>query len=416
MSAHGCVDASPTQAAEMIRQQSARLSAEHYGRRLRSVVVTGSLAREEATFLADLSALRLLGDAEFLLIFEDDAELPTEQDVRDLCHGIEENLRAQHHVVAHIALSAGKSRYLSALEPHIFAFELRECGQVVWGDRGVLALIPSFRASDIPLEDAWRLLANRIVEHLEVVAKSGGRRDVSRETRYRSVKLYLDMATSLLIFAGAYAPTYRRRAELLDQLARREQSAGSWPFALCDFADRVAHSTRLKLGPIGPGSTSASIDGDAGAMLDWREAVAYARRLWCWELARLTGVDPDLGDRALMRRWMRSQPLQTRVRGWLYVARRSGWWRSWPAWYRWTELVRRGSPRYLVYASAAELLFALSESLGSNDGPGSVSVDGLTELVPVRRASGASGGSTAWEGLAADIAWNYQQFLVDTRA
>jgi hypothetical protein len=417
MTVDSSVASGPAQTAEAVRQETARLCAEHYGRRLRSVVVTGSLARDEATFLGDPGAVQLLGDAEFLLIFEEASELPAEADTRELSHRIEASLLASHHLIAHIALSAGKAGYLATLQPHIFAFELRECGRVVWGDRGILALIPGFRASDIPLEDAWRLLANRMVEQLALVTESSaGGPDGSREARYRTVKLYLDMATSLLVFAGAYAPTYRRRAEILDELAQREGSAGPWPFPLRDFADRVARSTRLKLDPVDGSFPVAPIDGDAGGLLDWSEAVSYARRLWRWELARLGSADPDLGERALMRRWMRAQPLQARLRGWLYVARRTGWWRSWPHWYRWAKHGWRGSPRYLVYASASELLFRLPELLGSTGSPGPLPVDELCAVLPVARARDGADIPTPWKQLAADILWNYEQFLTDTRS
>src|SRR4029434_4801626 len=207
--------------AEAIRLGTARLCAERYGSRLRSVVVTGSLARDEVTFVEMSTGRRLLGDAEFLLICSDTCALPAEADTIELSRRIEARLLAEHHLTSRIELSAGKAAYLTHLEPHIFALELRECGRVIWGDPTVLSLIPSFDAAAIPLEDAWRLLANRIVEYLAVSAEVVARQPASLNTRYRTVKLYLDMATSLLLFSGRYGTTYRSRSEKLRELAEQ---------------------------------------------------------------------------------------------------------------------------------------------------------------------------------------------------
>jgi hypothetical protein len=411
----GAAVASPawTLPAAAVCEETARRCAERYGRGLRAVVVTGSLARDEATFVEEPGGIRLLGDGEFLLIFADDAALPPESEVRDLGRLTEEGLRAGAGLTAHIGLSAGKAAYLSALEPHIFALELRECGRVVWGEPGILSLVPGFRPADLSLEDAWRLLANRLVEQL-ALASGAGSPGAGREMGYRTLKLYLDMATSLLVFAGAYAPTYRERADRLIALAARADADAAWPFPLREFAERVDACTRLKLasqrGPV----PVAEMDERLGR-LDWRQAVGQARRLWRWELARLAKADPVLDDRALMSRWMRAQPLPARLRGWLYVARRAGWWRSCRHWPRWMRYGWRASPRYWVYWSATDLVFRLPDLLGG--GPDAAgSLEDLAAVLPVPGGGAEAPNGTGWQRLAGDIAWNYERFLTETRA
>ena len=59
-----------------IDEQVAAACASRYGNDLRAVVVTGSLARDEVTAREDQGRRRLLGDAEFLLIFHETARLP----------------------------------------------------------------------------------------------------------------------------------------------------------------------------------------------------------------------------------------------------------------------------------------------------------------------------------------------------
>ena len=59
-----------------VSEKAAELCARDYGPSLRAVVLTGSLARDEATWVRDGAGRRLLGDAEFLLVFEQRVALP----------------------------------------------------------------------------------------------------------------------------------------------------------------------------------------------------------------------------------------------------------------------------------------------------------------------------------------------------
>ena len=54
----------------------AELSVGAFQHGLRAVVLTGSLARGEGTWLHDGSRVRLAGDADFLCVFDDHAALP----------------------------------------------------------------------------------------------------------------------------------------------------------------------------------------------------------------------------------------------------------------------------------------------------------------------------------------------------
>jgi len=391
-------------ASETVVQETRRLTLAHCGQSLRGLILTGSLARNEATTLSDGGRTRLLGDAEFMLVFEPAASLPSAAEVAAIQQRVEQGLAAQR-ILAHITLSTCHPRYLQRLEPHIFAHELHACGRVVAGDADLLSLVPAFPVSAIPLEDAWRLLANRLVEQLAMLTERGRANEGPGLDRpYRAVKLYLDMATSLLVFAGHYAPTYRERAERLSHLA---SSDGDWPFPLTDFAARISECTRLKL----------EASPESLTKVDGSEALSWARRLWRWELARLTGADRRLSDRELLLRLMRAQPLAQRLRGWLYVARRHGWRRGGRHWARWTLRALQGSPRYGVYAAASALVFGLPALTG----PVGSEIGAAADLTELRRwlpvvSSPSIAAPGAWQALAADIVWNYHEFLVETRA
>jgi hypothetical protein len=377
----------PGAAGALICDEVVRHALARYAGGLRAVVLTGSLARDEATVAADAGRSVVLGDAEFLLVFAEAAPLPTAAATRALGTGIEAGLRARG-VACPITLSPVHARYLRSLPPHIFAYELRACGRVVWGDPNVLGLIPAFTAGEIPLEDAWRLLCNRLVELLEVSPSSDAPATVTTpESLYRTVKLYLDMATSLLVFAGAYEPTYRRRAERLQELAQQAARSDAFPFRLAPFAELVAACTGWKLcGGSAPAPAGVSRAG----------ALERARRLWAWEVARLSGGAPDLDLNAMLEASLGLPPQGAQLRGWLHVARKCGWLRSWRLWARWARLARRGAPRYLVYSAACRALFEEGDQTGA-----------WNELPVVRATAGA---------LPAEIVWNYRQFLVDTRA
>ncbi len=391
-------------------------------------MLAGSLARDEGTFVETDRGRRLLGDAELLLVFEDGIAPPPAADLALIREQIEERLR-RRGIRAEITLSAVGRGYLRRLPPSIFAYELRASGEAVAGEAAVLGLIPKFAAADIPREDAWRMLANRLVEQLagtdELLAE---RPIISPEAHYRTVKLYLDMATSLLVFAGAYAPTYEERADNLARLAKWSGNT-SWPFPLGPFAEHVAATTRWKL-------SGGSLVTEARRAF-WERAIDYAEALWHWELCRLTRVDRDAASPALMSLWMRRQPWPGRARGWAHVVRARGWHRSWPLWPRWLRLASQGSPRHLVYRAASTLVFELRATAAQRR-----PVSDLLRLVrdlplaawpgqPEPKALGAhapdsigalapdSIGALAPDSigaLAGTILANYRSFLMETRA
>jgi len=368
---------------------------------LRTIILTGSLARGEGTFVESHGQCDFLGDAEFLLVFHRGARLPGKPQIDAVRHDIERSL-AQGGLAVEIGLSAVTDRYLRALERDIFTYELRYCGQVLWGDEGALSLIPDFPPCDIRLEDAWRLLENRIIELLAAtpdVAEMHG--NLPRSLRYRVVKLYLDMATSLLVFAGAYKPTYRERTTTLRLFSTALSTAVFWPFPLHPFAERVEACCLYKL--------CAQVSGPAGWEL-WRHALEDARVLLRWELERLTQSATEATDETLWQTWLEMHPARTRLRGWLHAARKQAWTRGARRWPRWIRLASESSPRHLVYRAANELLHALPQIMAGEHG---ATFDFQTRL-PLPAATAEE--SHDWRARAAAIARNYCLFVKETRS
>jgi hypothetical protein len=374
---------------------------------LRSLVLTGSLARAEGTFSRENGDWQPLSDAEFIVSLTDSVKLPSTQEQRELGERITDALSARG-LDCSLSLSVVHGGFYRKLRPSMYAYELRQCGRCVAGDPGILSLIPAFSAADIPLEDAWRTLCNRLLEQIESIAESEpGSWRVSNELLYRSVKLYLDMATSFLLFLGIYEPSYRARGERLSAL-NQNTLPGTLPFDITQFAATVAACTEWKL--------QHESKPDLGSPWElWLSSQRDATRLLQWELSRLTHrVAPQ---RDLNHQWMRSQQLAEKVRGWMYVLRATGWLRSWRLWPRWMRCAAQGSPRRLVYAAAGELYALLPGFLSGevDDLRAAHSLKQIEDLLPVANVRSRSGGSN-WRQVAEMCCWNYHQFLKNTRS
>lgn len=410
-SADSATAEAPAAVIDAICEEASQVCEQQFGRDLRAVILTGSLARGEGSFIRRNEIWQALSDAEFIVVLTDSARLPSTTEQREIQNKASHSLQA-HGIHCPTSWGLVRADFLRKLQPSIFAFELRACGRVLAGDASVLSLAPQFVTSEIPLEDAWRLLCNRLVECLEILGGLESQcESVSPQVVYRIVKLYLDMCTSLLVFCRAYEPRYAQRAHALSQLAQSEPTDA--PFSLWDFSKRVSLATEFKIS--GKSSEDIRTSNRKAMAAVIAEAVAYARQLWRWELKKLTASNDDPDDQQLLKRWMSQQGMVQRLRGWAYACRKQGWHRSWREWGRWLQLLCQASPRYCIYSVASEMCFQLPALL---DNPTDYRVANLRswgDSLPVRRK--AAGSDTAqWPALAAAILWNYRQFVVETLA
>ena len=266
-----------------------------FGSDLSALILTGSLARGEGSLIRRRDRWEVLGDAEFLVILRDGAKLISDPEFGRVGRQMTRELK-ELGVVCHLDLSAAQVDYFQKMRPHIFSYELRSCGRTLWSDAKVIESIPAFAAGEIPREDAWRLLCNRIIEQLRIVRRLySDEQDSWEQTVYVCNKFLLDLGTSLLVFLDQYEPTYQLRAEKIEQLARNG-AAARLPFSPAEFSRRVRELTAIKLRPeldpsLGEFDLSPQAQRDA-ALSRWLEAVPYARALWEWEVALLAGAEP----------------------------------------------------------------------------------------------------------------------------
>jgi hypothetical protein len=392
-----------------IREALAAVCDNAFGSGLRALVLTGSVARGEETIISTPAGERLLGDVEAMVVLQNTMPLPAAKTVAELCRRIERCL-ADAGLQTQVSLGVVHGGYLRRLPRHIFSYELKVCGEVIWGDENILALIPFFAATEISREDAWRMLGNRVIEYLRAAFAAGdgpqllargehvsssGNAGLSDGLHYATVKLCLDLATSLLVFLGRYEPTYGAREEQFKRMAR--ETGGRLPFPAAEFLHYLRRCTRWKLQP-----EAEQRERDPGFCF---AVLEYARRAWLWELEQLAGAGDDA--ELMVRRLAQCQGAAARLRGWAYVLRRRGWWRSAADWPRWLRLARRYSPRYAIYLAAFQLL----QAAGFAGGVTKLTLAGACALLP-----GGASEPASLEQAVAQLAANYDEFLVGTRA
>ena len=399
---------------EIISAATVSACIEAFESRLRGIVLTGSMARNEATLAFESGHRKILGDAEFFLVFNDNCRLPDAAEVEPVRRRAM-LLLGKESVSCDIDLRPVDSRYLRNLQPHILTYELKQCGRVVWGAPQLLSLVREFPPSDILLEDGWRILSNRIVEFLPVaatLAQDGA--TMAAEALYRTVKLYLDTASSLLVFTGEYEPTYSGRQAKLRALAAQPGSTGL-PFALERFAERIDSCTDFKLQKSSP-VLEAALTGEKAVRFR-QDAIEYAYRLWRWELCQLAGVKETLTDRELMQAWMRRQPLRARFRGWIPVVRGVNLSSRRREWFHWLRSAAVASPRHLVYAVAIEVFSRLPLLVEAPETEPIAGLDTgyLCKKLPLSRRASLDR-CPSWQQTAAAIYSDYLRFVSVTTA
>ena len=325
----------------------------------KGLIVTGSAARGEATIVATRTGVQWLSDLEFLVVARDSAHMGAEERALDsLASEISGRLEASGvHVV--VELTAVYARYFPSIRPHLFGYELRECGRQLFGDEEYLQCIQAFHWRQIPREDAWRLVSNRMVEWLDYLLTP--KRLSLPQQFYLLVKQYLDLATSLSLFSGHYSPGYRTRAGALEGIAVWIKHEGLG-LEVGRLMEAVRIATDFKLAP--PSQFEVLWDSEAGDLAIALDKLGYRwlydelpvtlSAVWNWEARHVgSSVEVKAGKTA--------DPgqiygLKHRARAWARLLwHAQGDARS-SALRRLPRLFLKGTPRSLIYGCTARLL------------------------------------------------------------
>jgi len=189
-------------------------------------------------------------------------------------------------------ITAGQLRAVFMRDRDLRAFDFAAASTVVAG-RNVLAEL-RFPAEQIPPINGLRFLYKKMIGLVGHYPGPGAGGDLRRTLIYECDKALIEIGTALVLLAGAYVPSYGRRAELLRAHYRDwyPELAAELP----GLADEIAAATDEKLRP---GSRQAPAPDAAFAAA--RRALLAAHRCYA---RRLLGVDVAPGSpgaRALRR-------------------------------------------------------------------------------------------------------------------
>jgi hypothetical protein len=382
-----------------------------------SLLASGSLGRGEESILVNNGRATVLGDAEFCALFR------TQEETKAFgagLHSLEARLEAELRdkgIDCPVSVLAHSAETLRRMPPHILGFELRATARVLWGDQQVLALIPAFRATDIPKWDAWRSVGNRMIEQLACAGPCTNEDSVyASRLLYRCLKMQLDLATMVLHFHGAYRPTYQRRAQELRRLEGNAALRDELPW-LSELAFRVERATQCKLDP-GLPSPYRGVFADVGpleqriqfAQEECLQVVRLVRPIWFWGAARLLEqeFEDDSDPLEIGLAVARKQHWQWRLRGWLRLALDARSSRKAHPWSSMARLGILGSPRFLSYAIAAALYFTWPDwAVGKNKNADDVAGRALRYFPFAPKPSARC----CWSGAAKAVVNGWEQYL-----
>lgn len=178
----------------------------------RSIILSGSFGRGEATVVRENRELRFLSDCEINLI---SAKYVSRSKLRKLTLEIKEETGLQVDIYG-----TTLSIYLlvpamhKMMKPTIQNYELKYGSRVLYG-KNYLRRIPDFQPKDIPLWEGIRLLFNRMAEALNYFPVDNG---LSHESVFWSNKILLACQDSLLLSMREYHHSYRTRNAMFQQL------------------------------------------------------------------------------------------------------------------------------------------------------------------------------------------------------
>jgi hypothetical protein len=211
------------------------------------------------------------------------------------------------------------------------------------------------------------------------------------------------LATSYLIFAGRYQPTYSARAAELRSLLAEIGHLEPWPAHGRGLVQRISACTETK---ITGNHLAANHNSDF-----LHEAITSARQLWLWEALQLSSWVQPAPLPSLIAALGRRQSVSDRLRGWASFLRRVPRNNFHRNRLRWTKLFWLASPRYLTYASAFELFCQIPHLL-----PPAQSLEPASSLDLVRRWLPVlpAGPTETWSALAGGTIDCYRNFLLGT--
>jgi hypothetical protein len=230
-----------------------------------SIVLGGSCALGECGLDRSSDKPRLVGDIDLLIVARSLEQQRRLFAIRDDLGSSCETSTDEIEFDGSVDVGVMQEPDFQSMGPSPFVYDLKNHGVVLFGDRGVLDLIPDFDSSEIGGLQALLLLQNRIVSFLGSFDSSNMDDTADRcRSLYGISKVYTDICTSILCLSGIYVPGYGARSERI-----RKASVENRLFLPVsgELIEAIERWTRFKLFP-----SAQLTDGDA--------AQQTIRRLW----------------------------------------------------------------------------------------------------------------------------------------
>ena len=208
----------------------------------KSIILSGSFGRGEATVIEENGKLKFLSDCEITII-------PYKYIFgRSKIDEFESNFYVRTSLKVGI-WGATLSFYLlipfmnKKLKPTMENYDLKYGSKVIYG-KDYLGRIPNFKPEDIPLWEGIRLLFNRMAESLEHFSFE----KPTEEMVFWTDKIVLACQDALLLSLGKYHYSYRKRNETFQNLFPKHFS--ELENELPNFLDLTIEATERKLNGI----------------------------------------------------------------------------------------------------------------------------------------------------------------------
>ena len=137
-----------------------------------SVILTGSVARNQATYRYVKGKLALESDLDLVVVVKYVAIIKSFILIKCLSKKVTSDLVKRGLIVSHVSFSVTTEKALLHSGPSIFYQDLRVNGKVIFG-KDIRSSFRSYKINKIPIQDLYRLLFNRMVESLEALVLSG---------------------------------------------------------------------------------------------------------------------------------------------------------------------------------------------------------------------------------------------------
>ncbi|MBI4652446.1 nucleotidyltransferase domain-containing protein [Candidatus Desantisbacteria bacterium] len=273
---------------------------------IESIILTGSFARGEEVVICFKDNLKFFSDIEFLIIIKDSLDFKyAKNKFKELAKDFTEK-SAESGSGIDVTFGVSTIEVLKKMKPRIFTYELKNFGKVLWGNKTILDCIPLNNNRDIPVEDAMRLLFNRMIEQLINYQNIIKTESFDTESAlYQIGKGYLDIAKSFMVFRSMYEKNYLKMSEIINGLTVNNLDTKG-------LSAQVKYWAIFKTSPVELKKTKKEI------LDEWFRLANYFRQMWLWQsniyLKQKIWVDNPL---RLIKLYFVKEPKMNKFKGWI---------------------------------------------------------------------------------------------------